>query len=166
MGDYDIRLSSYFGETLECAFSGNISFNGCAILSGKTKDDKTGIEGRINGILRLDDKQIMINFLKRDNENPVIEFQLYKKRDNLEYQGSYRGAWRCKQGIFRHEDNLWSRTDTSERFWTNEAIIRERLALIELLPSQEQPPICSIEISQEEFSDLGIEQDLKTEPAL
>jgi hypothetical protein len=155
MGDYDIKVSCYFNNALESVFSGNASFNGCALFSGKMKNDNTGIEGKLNGILRLDNNQVMLNFLKSDDENPVIEFQVYKKRDNLEYQGSYRGAWRCKQGIFKYEENLWSRRDAYERIWINELLIKERLALIELLPSQEQP---QMETASETIPD----QDLKT----
>jgi len=139
MGDYDIIISCYFNDTLASIFSGNAFFNGCAIFSGQVKEDRTGIEGKLKGIVGLTEKQIMFNFLKSDNESPVIEFQVCKIRDNQEFLGVYRGAWRYRYGIFASnfdsEGYLWSKRNTPDGLWIDESVIKEKQALIEILPS-------------------------------
>jgi len=137
MGDYDIRISYYLNDTLVSVFSGNASFNGDAFFSGQVKEDNTGLVGKLAGIVKLDPYQIVLNFLKSDDERPMMEFQVFKKRENKGYQGSYKGSWRHKPGNFEYDDHLWSTRNILREMWISESIIKEKQALIELNPPPE-----------------------------
>jgi len=174
MGDYDIKISCYFNDTLAGIFSGTAFFNGCAIFSGQVKDESVGLVGKLRGLIEVNNDQIMFNFLKSDDESPVIEFQVAKKRDNQEFLGIYRGAWRYRPGVvnpsFRYEDHLWSRRNMQGGLWISEPIIKEKQALIELLPptlitEQTYSPEISHETCSEQNSEPNPEKDLKTGPA-
>jgi len=173
MGDYDIRISCYFNDTLASVLSGNVFFNGCAIFSGQVKEDRTGIEAKLRGIVGLTNNQIMFNFLKSDNESPMIEFQVCKIRDNQEFLGTYRGAWRYRYGVVDSSygcgSYLWSRRNTPGEIWVSESVIKEKQALIELIPStkpvqQTYSPEISSDVD-EANSEPAPGQDLKAIPA-
>ena len=170
MGDYDLK-ASYSADNIPLGgFSGNASFNGCAIFSGQVKTSG-GIEAKLEGHIRFIGNQIMLNFLKRvDDESHAIEFYACKTRDNSELLGFFSGLWRYRWAIRPSPGpnrGEYIREILPTQDWITDPSVRENKVSIEFLPftpitQTNYPP----EISGGADLETATEKDLKTAPAL
>jgi hypothetical protein len=147
MGDYSIKVSYSLDGSLR-VFSGSISFNDCAILSGKGEryEGEMKKERELKGIITLDSVKARLNFLKipvggKDFSLRVIEFQTQDCPIKGDITGVYTGAWRYRSNLPGNispssglSDCLWLRKVISVNIWINQNVIKERNAIIELFP--------------------------------
>jgi len=169
MGDYDLRASYSTDKTPMGEFSGNASFNGCALFSGEVRTSQ-GIEAKLEGYIRFAGDQIVLNFLKRGaDESRAIEFYVCKARDNSELLGAFNGVWRYRWSIRPSPSpnmSAYIKEILSTQDWITHPSIRENKVSMNFLPpTQNVQPLSSPEIFPEENLTTVPEEDLKITPA-